>query len=76
MRHPKGLDETEHASESFQVRTTEGLWESSIDTDYLIRQVDDDYPVISVFGDDDFEDGPVKLRTFNVDYVIDYGWKE
>lgn len=69
------LDETDHINETFQITTTEGQYEFSIATKAQFVTRDDLPPQIRVWGDDDFVK-PVVLRTFNLDYVVDYGWAE
>lgn len=69
---PKSIEDTDHLSESFQVQTVKGEKTYDIATDVTFSAGNERY--MTVWGDDDYEDGPIQLRTFNMEYVVDYGW--
>lgn len=74
MIEPRGLERSEHVGQMFEVQTIEEKHEFSIATDYIIHFNDGDPSILEVWGDDDFEDGPIKLRSFNLSHIIDFGW--
>lgn len=61
--------------DTFIVNTTEGENRHSIATRYVTHFNEHGPNFLNVYGDDDFEDGEIKLRTYNLEYVIEYGWE-
>lgn len=77
-----GLEETDYIGQSFEVTTVKDEYTFPIATDYdfevpyLGPREYGDETLLVVYGDDDFEDGSIELRVFNMSHVIDYGWSE
>lgn len=70
---PDSLDETDHLHEKFEVTTIHETKTFDIATDVTFNMKSDP-TCLTVWGDDDFEDAPIVLRTFNLEHVVDYGW--
>ena len=60
---------------TFEVLTTNDLHRFVIATRYELHLNENCPSFLTVYGDDDFEDGERELRTFNLEYVIEYGWE-
>lgn len=70
---PDSIHETDHLTETFEVTTIHETKTFDIATDYEI-DLKSDPSFITVWGDDDFENGPIVLRSFNLNHVVDWGW--
>jgi hypothetical protein len=66
---------TDHATDTFEVVTIQETKEYPIATRYETVFNEFGPNFLMVFGNDDFEDGQIRLRVFNLDHVVDYGWK-
>lgn len=74
MVESRGLEDTDHIEDTFEVQTVEEEHEFLIATDYKIHFNENGPSILAVWGDDDFEDGSIELRSFNLNHVIDFGW--
>lgn len=61
---------------TFTVTTTEKTHRFPIAIDYTLHFNKTGPTILEVVGDDDFEDGPIQLRCFMTDNVLDYGWEQ
>jgi len=68
------LRDSEHDGETLEVQTTQGQHEFIVATTCRVTINSNGPSFLHVWGDDDWEDGPKKLRVFNLKHVVDYGW--
>lgn len=67
---PSGMNGT------FTVQTVDGeKYAPTIASSYRREFNPNGLNFLEIYGNDDFEDGEIKLRVFNLDHVIYYGWE-
>lgn len=66
---------TDHTGDTFTVQTIEERHEFEEATTYRAVPNPDLPNFLQVLKNDSTEDGETKLRVFQLDHVIDYGWE-